>query len=516
MGKIPPALRTVPFPVSSLLKNRQALQSEIPNPQPKPHQFLNKNPKKTSPKTPNQITTTAKPPKLPTITFTSPSLSHAKSLFNSLVASTTAADLKFHNSLLKSYAAVSTLDDATSLLHHMIKTHPAFSPDHSTYQILLTQSCISPDPTLSAVRKTLTLMATEGFPIDKATTDIAIRTLCSAGRLDHAVELVKEFCLKKSPPDSYTYNFLIKHLCRTRTVSSVNSFIKEMRESFELKPDLVSYTILIDNVCNRKNLREATRLLGLLSEDGFKPDCYVYNIVMKGYCMLSQGGEVLWVYKKMKEEGVEPDLVTYNTLIFGLSKSGRVKEAKKYLGVMAEIGLFPDEFTYTSLMNGLCREGNALGALQLLEEMEAKGCSPNSCTYNTLLHGLCKAKMLGKAMELYGVIKAGDVKLETGSYGTFLRTLCRNGRVAEAYEVFDYAVETRTCCLTVFDLSALLYPSLQLNAFEYQLEVAGSTTRGGYRGHGKEVQNVIQANNHQLATFHHSGYALTPYFSCGN
>ncbi|KAF7130787.1 hypothetical protein RHSIM_Rhsim10G0201800 [Rhododendron simsii] len=427
-------LRTVPFPASSLLKNRQAVvQSEIPNPLPKPHRFPNKTPKKNPPQT----------SKLPTISFTSPSLSDAKTLFNSLINSTP-ADLKFHNSLLQSYAAVSSLDDATSLLRHMTKTHPAFSPDHSTYQVLLTKSCYSPDPNLTAVRKTLNLMAAEGFPPDKATTDVAVRSLCNAGRLEHAVELVKEFCLKNSPPDSVTYNFLIKHLCRTRTVSSVNGFIKEMRESFAVKPDLVSYTILIDNVCNRKNLREATRLLGLLSEDGFKPDCYVYNIVMKGYCMLSQGSEVLWVYKKMKEEGVEPDMVTYNTLIFGLSKSGRAKEARKFLGVMAEMGLSPDEVTYTSLMNGMCREGNASGALELLEEMEAKGCSPNSCTYNTLLHGLCKAKLLGKAIELYGVMKAGDVKLETGSYGTFLRTLCRNGRVAEAYEVFDYAVESKS------------------------------------------------------------------------
>ena len=98
-----------------------------------------------------------------------------------------------------------------------------------------------------------------------------------------------------------------------------------MRECFEIKPDLIAYTILIDNVCNRKNLREATRLLQLLSEDGFKPDCYVYNTIMKGYCMLSQGSEVLWVYKKMKEEGAELDLVTYNTLVFGLSRSRRVK-----------------------------------------------------------------------------------------------------------------------------------------------------------------------------------------------
>ncbi|XP_057469270.1 pentatricopeptide repeat-containing protein At2g17670-like [Actinidia eriantha] len=442
MGKLPPAVRATPFQVSSVLRNRPSLLPEQPEAEtPQPRHFPKKFPGKKSPKT-----LTAQNPKLPAITFTSPNLSAAKSLFNSLISSTSAASdgLRFHNSLLQSYAAKSTLEDSISLLKYMIKTHPTFSPDWSTYHVLLSQSCKSDDSSLSSVRKILDLMATDGFTPDKATTDIAIRTLCNNGRVDYAVELVKELCLKHSPPDSYTYNFLIKHLCRNRTLSTVNNFIKEMRECFEIKPDLIAYTILIDNVCNRKNLREATRLLQLLSEDGFKPDCYVYNTIMKGYCMLSQGSEVLWVYKKMKEEGVEPDLVTYNTLVFGLSKSGRVKEAKKFLGVMAEMGHFPDEVTYTSLMNGMCREGNALGALQLLEEMEAKGCSPNSCTYNTLLHGLCKAKLLDRAIELYSVMKASDMQLEPGSYGTFLRALCRNGRVAEAYEVFDYAVESKS------------------------------------------------------------------------
>ncbi|THF94656.1 pentatricopeptide repeat-containing protein At2g17670-like [Camellia sinensis] len=449
MGKVPPALRATPFPLSTLLRNPSPVlpdhqQPETPTPLSKRYHFPKKIPKKKSPK--SLTTAVENPIPSPFITFNSPNLSDAKSLFNSIITSTTIPfDLKFHNSILQSFASISSsIDDSISLLRHMIKTCPPFCPDRSTYHVLLSQSCKSPNPTLSSVRKTLNLMVTDGFHPDKVTTDIAVRTLCNADRIDDAVELVKEFCLKHSPPDTYTYNLLIKHLCRTRTLNTVNNFITEMRESFEIKPDLVSYTILIDNVCNRKNLREATRLLELLTDDGFKPDRYVYNTIMKGYCMLSQGSEVLWVYKKMKEDGVEPDMVTYNTLIFGLSKSGRVKEARKFLGVMAETGHFPDEVTYTSLMNGMCREGNAFGAVQLLEEMEAKGCTPNSCTYNTLLHGLCKAKLLEKAIELYGVMKEGDMKLETGSYGTFLRLLCRHGRIAEAYEVFDYSVESRS------------------------------------------------------------------------
>ncbi|CAA2965718.1 Hypothetical predicted protein [Olea europaea subsp. europaea] len=441
MGKIPPGFRRAASqsPVNTLLKN----DVSSPPLQQIPLKTYPNSPKKKPIKNNVSTSNTHTPP----ISFDSPKLSDAKSLFNSLVSTNKnpPSDPRFYNSILESFSSVSSMQDSIFFLNHMMKKHPPFSPGRSTYHILLVQSCRAPDePSLLNVQQALNLMTTNGYPPNQVSADIAVRTLCACGREEHAIELIKELSAKNCPPDTYTYNFLVRHLVKNRSLSTVNCFIKDMREGFNIKPDLVTYTIIIDNVCNSKNLREATRLLGVLREEGYKPDCYVYNTIMKGYCMLSQGGEVLGVYKKMQDEGVKPDLVTYNTLIYGLSKSGRVKEAKKYLEVMAEMGHFADAVTYTSLMNGMCREGDALGALALLEKMEMKGCEPNSCTYNTLLHGLCKSRLLDKAIELYGVMKNGDMKLETGSYGTFLRALCRNGRVADAYEVFDYAVESKS------------------------------------------------------------------------
>ncbi|GMY11119.1 pentatricopeptide repeat-containing protein At2g17670 [Fagus crenata] len=437
MGKVPQSLRSA-IATTLVKKHFSPIPAESPTPPRKSHHF---------PKKPSRNTKTHDSPQIQTQTlFKSPNLSDAKNLFNSIISTNnkTPLDLRYHNSLLQSYASISTVHDSISLFRHMIKSHPSFSPDRSTFHILLSQSCKTPDPSLSPVHQILNLMCTHGFDPDRVTTDIAVRLLCLSGRVDNAVELVKELSLKHAVPDTYTYNFLVKHLCKSRALSLVHNFIEDMKENFNLKPDLVTYTILIDNVCNTKNLREAMRLVDVLNKEGFKPDCFVYNTIMKGYCMLSRGSEAIGVYNKMKEEGVEPDLVTYNTLIFGLAKSGRVKEARKILRIMAEKGHFPDAVTYTSMMNGMCREGDALGALALLEEMEARGCSPNSCTYSTLLHGLCKSRLLEKAIELYGVMKSGDMKLEAAAYATFVRALCREGRVAEAYGVFDYAVESKS------------------------------------------------------------------------
>ncbi|KAK4780936.1 hypothetical protein SAY87_017042 [Trapa incisa] len=440
MGKIPPSFRSAIS--TSLIRNPSSSSSSSSvtvAPVEKPAWRRPAKLKSSKKSSNTKVNHVVEQPSL----FKSPNLSDAKALFSSLFSRTKGAPVD-PNSLLKSYFSISTVQDSIAFLNYATKSDPSFSPDRSTFHALLLSSCKADSATLEPVHSVLNLMINKGLPPNQVTVDISVRALCSLGREDDAIGLIREFALKHSLPDSYTYNFMVKHLCKTRALSSAYNFIDDMRNSFDVKPDLVTYTILIDNVCNSKNLREATRLLDVLRDEGFKPDCFVYNTIMKGYCMLSRGGEVIAVYKKMKEEGVQPDLVTYNTLIFGLSKSGRVKDARKYLDVMVETGHFPDAATYTSLMNGMCREGDVKGALWLFEDMEAKGCEPNSCTYSTLLHGLCKARLLDKAMELYTVMKKGEIKLETGAYATFIRYLCRSGKVAEAYHVFDYAVESKS------------------------------------------------------------------------
>jgi pentatricopeptide repeat protein len=157
-------------------------------------------------------------------------------------------------------------------------------------------------------------MVNNEFKPNQVTVDVAIRSLCSVGRVYYVVLLVKEFSLKHSKPDIFTYNFLVKSLCKSRILNSVYSFINEMKNIFNIKPDLVTCTILIDNVCNAKNICEADRLVVVLKECGLKPDAFMYHTIMKGYCMLSKGIEAVRIYKQMKEEGVLPDLVMYNTL----------------------------------------------------------------------------------------------------------------------------------------------------------------------------------------------------------
>lgn len=171
MGKLPPSLRSANFAVNTLIKT----PSPSPPPTSKPHYY----PKKSQSLKKKPTSNTE--PQLPSIVaFDSTSLSDAKTLFNSLISNTRnnpPSDNKFYNAILQSFSSNSTLQDSIFFLNHMIKAHPPFSPDRFTYHVLLIQSCKSVDLSLSPVHQVLNLMTTNGFPPNKVSTDIAVRTL---------------------------------------------------------------------------------------------------------------------------------------------------------------------------------------------------------------------------------------------------------------------------------------------------------------------------------------------------
>ncbi|KAE8707191.1 putative Selection and upkeep of intraepithelial T-cells protein 6 [Hibiscus syriacus] len=338
MGKVPPSFRPA---ISNSLTRKFPLETPIPN--HIPEKITRKKPPHHSRK-PEASLASGKAETL----FKSPELSSAKKVFNYIVATTKSSiDLRFHNTLLRSYASISTLHDSISLLHHMLKTQPLFSPDRSTYP-----SC-SPNP---------------------VTTDIAIRSLCEVGRIDHAVELVKELSLKQSPPDTYTFNFLVKNLCKCRTLSTVYGFIDDMKSSFDIKPDL----------------------------------------------------EVIEVYKKMKEEGVEPDLVTYNTLIFGLSKSGRRRECigcSCFVGEMERKGCTPNSCTYNTLLHGLCKCRLMEKGMELYGAMKSAGMKLETASYATLVRALCREGRVAEAYDVFDYAVESKSLTDVAAYSTLEVTL---------------------------------------------------------------------------------------------
>ena len=100
--------------------------------------------------------------------------------------------------------------------------------------------------------------------------------------------------------------------------------------------DIVIYSILIDGLCNVKNLKVARELFYSLFAKGLQPNVRTYTIMLKGLCKEGLLEEASEIFEKMDGSSCSPDDCTYNTIIQGLLQHNEMSKAMKYLEIMVD------------------------------------------------------------------------------------------------------------------------------------------------------------------------------------
>ncbi|KDO70295.1 hypothetical protein CISIN_1g047010mg, partial [Citrus sinensis] len=125
-------------------------------------------------------------------------------------------------------------------------------------------------------------------------------------------------------------------------------------------PNVTTYTIL-----------EAYEMLMNVKNDGLKPDVYTYTAVMDGFCKVGRSNEVMELLNEAIERGVTPNVVT---LI--------------HLHNVIDIGHIPRTITFNNVIQALCGVGKIDKALLLLFLMYEHGKIPSRTLYDTLIKKL--------------------------------------------------------------------------------------------------------------------------------
>jgi len=86
---------------------------------------------------------------------------------------------------------------------------------------------------------------------------------------------------------------------------------------------------------------------------GVRPDVVTYTSLINGLYNFGKWNEAREMLREMLESGILPDVHMLTVLVSALSKKGKTKEAEELFEVMEEIGLDPNIVTYSSLMEGL-------------------------------------------------------------------------------------------------------------------------------------------------------------------
>lgn len=172
--------------------------------------------------------------------------------------------------------------------------------------------------------------------------------------------------------------------------------------SFNLKPDVVTFTTLVQGFLKAGQPDDAAKVIKAMLARGVQPNERLYSMLIADLShrgnrgMLSAAEDIL---ADMKRSKVPVSVVTWTGLISGYFRGGWYNEGFQAIQRMRQQGARPNRVAYNMILRTLADAPNSnargfsrLSTLDILKMMKADGAKPDADTWYIILDGLVRAK----------------------------------------------------------------------------------------------------------------------------
>ncbi|PSR87999.1 Pentatricopeptide repeat-containing protein [Actinidia chinensis var. chinensis] len=207
-------------------------------------------------------------------------------------------------------------------------------------------------------------------------------------------------------PFSFAASTLVHMYSKCGNIDNARKFFNGLP-----RPDLVSWTSLINGYAQNGQPYEALQLFELLLKSGMKPDHITFVGVISACTHAGLIDKGLEYFHSIKgKHGLEQTADHYACVVDLLSRSGRFKEAED---VINQMPMKPDKFVWASLLGGCRIHGNVTLAERAAEALF--GIEPeNAATYVTLANIYATAGKWGEVAKIRKNMDDREVVKEPG------------------------------------------------------------------------------------------------------
>ncbi|KAL0909504.1 hypothetical protein M5K25_020378 [Dendrobium thyrsiflorum] len=152
-----------------------------------------------------------------------------------------------------------------------------------------------------------------------------------------------------------------------------------------IRPDVVSYTLLISAYGKARREDEALAVFEELLNAGVRPTRKAYNVLLDAFAISGMLQEAKTVFKSMRRDKVSPDLCSYATMISAYVNASDMDGAEKFFRRLKEDGLKPNVIVYGTLMKGYAKTNNIERVMRVYERMRMQGVESNQAIYTIIM-----------------------------------------------------------------------------------------------------------------------------------
>lgn len=308
-----------------------------------------------------------------------------------------------YTALMEAYGKGSQYSKAEAVFRRMQTSGP--EPSAITYQIIL-KIFVEGNMFKQAEEIFESLMNDEKSPLkpDQKMFHMMIFMHKKAGSYEKAYKLFGLMEERGVPRSTVTFNSLMSFETNYKDVSRTY----DQMQRAGLRPDVVSYALLIHAYGKARREEEALAVFEEMLDAGVRPTHKAYNILLDAFAISGMVEQARTVFKSMRRDRYTPDLCSYTTMLSAYINAPDMEGAEKFFKRLRQDGFEPNVVTYGTLIKGYAKANDLKKMMQKYEEMVTSKITPNQTIFTTMMDAYGKNGDFGSAvlwfneMEVHG------------------------------------------------------------------------------------------------------------------
>ncbi|PWA43157.1 tetratricopeptide repeat (TPR)-like superfamily protein [Artemisia annua] len=301
-----------------------------------------------------------------------------------------------HTALMEAYGKGGQCNKAEAIFRRMQSAGP--EPSAVTYQIIL-KIFVEADKFKEAEEIFETILTDEVSSLkpDQQMFHMMIYMHKKAGSNDKARRLFSMMKERGLQQTSVTYNSLMSYETNYKEVAK----IYDQMHRAKVKPDVVSYALLISAYGKARREEEALAVFEEMLDAGVRPTQKAYNILLDAFAISGMVEQARIVFKSMRRDRCTPDLCSYTTMLSTYVNASDMVGAEKFFKRIKSDGLEPNVVTYGTLIKGYAKTNDLETMMKKYEEMQVNGIKANQTIFTTIMDAYGKNRDFGDAVIWY-------------------------------------------------------------------------------------------------------------------